>query len=230
MRALGKERVLDMNAGDASPDKFAHGSHGVQRFAEASAAVDDDRHSQLACDVLGQADLLGYGQLESLLAGDLDALITLYNHDVMAGTAGRDIRFEKISEEGYSVIAPCGHRMTRARSVSWKMLAEAPWVLTRKPSLARVFLEDSFRRHGLTPPVPICETDGPITAARMVAAGGGLSSVPETTAKDALKSQAVGLVKLQTPQPTATLGLVYRTASADHPRIALLRQALPVGE
>ena len=35
---------------------------------------------------------------EPLLAGDLDALITLYNHDVMAGTAGRETRFEKIFE------------------------------------------------------------------------------------------------------------------------------------
>ena len=35
---------------------------------------------------------------ESLLAGDLDDLITLYNHDVMAGTAGRETRFEKIFE------------------------------------------------------------------------------------------------------------------------------------
>ena len=167
---------------------------------------------------------------ESLLAGDPDALITLYNHDVMAGTAGRDIRFERISEEGCAVIAPSGHRMTRARSVSWKMLGEAPWVLTRKPSLARVFLEDSFCRHGLIPPVPTCEIYGPVTAARIIAGNVGLSGVPETTAKEGLQTKAVSLVKLQIPQSTATLGLVSRTASADHPRLFLLRQALPVGE
>ena len=126
---------------------------------------------------------------ESLLAGDLDALVTLYNPDVMASTAGRDVRFEKISDERYLIIAPPEHPLARARKVSWQTLAEAPWVLTVKPSLARVFVEDSFRRHGLAPPVPICETEGPITAARMVAAGVGLSSVPETTAKDALKKQ-----------------------------------------
>ena len=166
---------------------------------------------------------------ESLLAGDLDALVTLYNPDVMASTAGRDVRFEKISDERYLVIAPAGHPLARARKVSWQTLAEAPWVLTVKPSLARVFVEDGFRRHGLAPPLPICEIDGPITAAHMVAAGVGLSSVPETTANDALKSKAVSLVKLQTPQATATLGLVYRTASADHPRVSLLRQALPIG-
>lgn len=165
---------------------------------------------------------------ESLLAGDLDALVTLYNSDVMASTAGRDVRFEKISDEPYVVIAPAGHPLAQARKVSWQMLSEVPWVLTIKPSLARVFVEDSFRRHGLTPPLPICETDGPITAAQMVAAGVGLSSVPETTAKEVLKSKTVSLVKLQIPQPIATLGLVYRIAAADHPRVALLRQALSI--
>lgn len=64
----------------------------------------------------------------------------------------------------------------------------------------------------------------------MVAAGVGLGSVPKTTAKEAIKGKAVSLVKLQIPQATATLGLVYRTASADHPRVSLLRQILPVGE
>jgi LysR family transcriptional regulator of abg operon len=163
---------------------------------------------------------------EALLVGDLDALVTLYNSDVMASTAGREVQFEKISEERYVVIAPPGHRLSRARSVTWQALAEEPWVLTLKPSLARVFVEDSFQRHGVTPPAPLCETDGPLTAARLVAAGVGLSSVPESTAQEALRSGVVSLINLQTPQPSATLGLVYRTAAVDHPRIVLLRQAL----
>jgi LysR family transcriptional regulator, regulator of abg operon len=163
---------------------------------------------------------------EALLAGDLDALVTVYNPDLMASAAAAAVRFEKLSEEHYVVIAPPGHALARPRSVSWQALAQAGWVFTRKPSLARVFVEDSFRRHGLTPPVPLCETDGPVTAARLVAAGVALSSVPESMAKDALKSKAVSLVKVETPLPSATLGLVYRAAAVGHPRIALLRQAL----
>jgi DNA-binding transcriptional LysR family regulator len=163
---------------------------------------------------------------ESLLTGDLDALVTLYNADVMAATAGREVQFEKLSEERYVVIAPPGHRLSRARPVTWQMLAEEPWVLTAKPSLARVFVEDGFRRHGVAPPAPVCETGGPLTAACMVAAGVGLSGVPESTARDALRTKSVGLVKVQTPLPSAALGLVYRTAAADHPRIVLLRKAL----
>lgn len=165
----------------------------------------------------------------ALVAGDLDALVTLYNPDVMAN-AGADIRFEKISEERYVVIAPRGHALTDAGPVSWATLAAAPWVLTRKPSLARVFIDERFRSHGLMPPQPLCETDGPITAARMVAAGVGLSSVPETTANEACRNGDVSLVTLEAPQPSAMLGLVYRIAAASHPRVALLRQALPLAE
>jgi len=163
---------------------------------------------------------------ESLLAGDLDALVSLYNSDVMASTARQDVRFEKIADEAYVVIAPPGHRLTRVRKVTWQALAEERWVLTIRPSLARVYMEDSFRRHGVVPPSPICETDGPLTATRMVAAGVGLSSVPESTATEAVQRKLVGLVRLESPPPSATLGLVYRNSSRPHPRIAALREAL----
>ena len=116
--------------------------------------------------------------IEALLIGDLDALVTLYNSDVMASTAGREVQFEKISEEQYVVIAPAGHRLARMRSVTWQRLAAEPWVLTLKPSLARVFVEDIFRRHGLEPPLALCETNSPVTNARLVAEGVGVSSVP----------------------------------------------------
>jgi len=163
---------------------------------------------------------------ETLIAGKLDALICLYNSDVMASQAGRDMRFEKLGEEPYVVIAPAGHRLSKARAVTWRMLAEERWVLTRKPSFARVLVEDSFRQHGVATPMPVCETDGPVTAAKLVAHGVGMSSVPASTAREHVRSKAVSLVRLQAPQQTATLGLVYRETSIDHPRIARLREAL----
>ncbi|OWT63618.1 LysR family transcriptional regulator [Candidimonas nitroreducens] len=163
---------------------------------------------------------------ETLIAGDLDALICLYNSDVMASQAGRDMRFEKLGEEPYVVIAPAGHRLSKARAVTWRRLAEERWVLTRKPSFARVLVEDSFRQHGVTTPIPVCETDGPVTAAKLVANGVGLSSVPASTAQEHVRSKAANLIRLQSPQQTAILGLVYRETSIDHPRIARLREAL----
>ena len=163
---------------------------------------------------------------ESLLGGDLDALVTVYNPDAMSRAAGHGVRFEAIGEEDYVVIAPSAHRLARARSVDWRALVDESWVLTRKPSLARVFIEDTFRRHGLQPPAPVCETDSPVTSARMVAEGVGLSTTPISTAREAERSGRIRQVRMKSSPPSATLGLVYRTAAADHPRIAMLRQAL----
>lgn len=163
--------------------------------------------------------------IEALLGGTLDALVSVYNPEAMASAAGRGVRFEKLCEEQYVVIAPSAHRLGKTRNVSWQVLAAEPWVLTRKPSLARVFVEDSFRSHGLEPPSPLCESDSPVTNARMVAEGVGVSSVPMSTAREAESAGRVRRVRLQAPQPRAMLGLIYRAAAANHPRIALLRNA-----
>lgn len=163
---------------------------------------------------------------EMLIGGALDALVTVYNPEAMAATAGHDIRFDALGREDYTVIAPAAHPLTRARGVAWAALLEQPWVLTRKPSLARVFIEDTFRLHGLTPPVPICETDSPVTSARLVEEGAGFSVTPVSTALEAERRGGARRVAMASPPPGATIGLVHRTAAADHPRIAALRRVL----
>jgi DNA-binding transcriptional LysR family regulator len=60
----------------------------------------------------------------------------------------------------------------------------------------------------------------------LVAEGVGVSSVPVSTAREAERGGRVRRVRLQAPQPSAMLGLVYRVAAAGHPRIALLRDAV----
>jgi DNA-binding transcriptional LysR family regulator len=60
----------------------------------------------------------------------------------------------------------------------------------------------------------------------MVAEGVGLSTTPISTAREAERSGRIRQVRMKSSPPSATLGLVYRTAAADHPRIAMLRQAL----
>ncbi|GAA4322303.1 LysR family transcriptional regulator [Pigmentiphaga soli] len=163
---------------------------------------------------------------EALAAGELDALVTVYNPDVLASAVDKELCFERLSEENYAVIAPAGHPFARSRKVSWEALADAPWVLTRKPSMARIFIEDCFLRRGLRPPPPVCETDSPVTNARLVAAGSGLSIVPGSTMLEAEREGMVRRVRVLPPPPAAVLGVVYRAASASHPRIALLREAI----
>jgi DNA-binding transcriptional LysR family regulator len=84
----------------------------------------------------------------------------------------------------------------------------------------------SFRSHGLEPPSPLCETASPVTNTYMVAEGIGVSNVPLATAREAEKKGGVRRIKLESPQPSAMLGLAYRTITANHPRIAALRSAI----
>ena len=62
VRALGIELVLDMRAGDAGADALAHGAHGVQRLAEARAAVDHQRDVDRRRHVARHAQLLVHGE------------------------------------------------------------------------------------------------------------------------------------------------------------------------
>jgi DNA-binding transcriptional LysR family regulator len=60
----------------------------------------------------------------------------------------------------------------------------------------------------------------------VVAEGVGLSTTPISTAREAERAGRIRRIRMASPPPRATLGLVYRTAAFDHPRIAMLRQAL----
>lgn len=164
--------------------------------------------------------------VEALAGGTLDALITVYNAEAIATAAHRGVRFEKFAEEPYVVIAHEANPLVRQRKVSWQTLSNERWILTRKPSLARVFVEDSFRSNGLEPPIPLCETTSPVTNAHMVAEGMGVSNVPLVTAREAERNGSVRQVRLESPQPSAMLGLVYRSATASHPRLVALRNAI----
>jgi hypothetical protein len=70
-----------------------------------------------------------------------------------------------------------------------------------------LFIEDSFLKHGLMCPAPVCETDSPRTSTQIVAQGVSLSILSSITAKETMSSGAAKLVRVQTPQPRATLEL-----------------------
>lgn len=164
--------------------------------------------------------------LQALADGSLDALATVYDESAMAYGAQFSLQFEPVAREHYRVIAPPGHRLGGRVPVGWGRLASEPWVLNLPPSLARVFLEASFRRQGIEPPEPVCEADSPVSITRMVASGVGLGLSPESVAREAAANGAVIVLPVRPIPPSATLGLVYRQAGADHPRIDRLRHAL----
>src|SRR5690606_38092484 len=78
---------------------------------------------------------------EKLIAGDLDALVCLYSSAIMTSAEASEFQFEKLCEEPYVVIAPAGHPLESQRNITWQALAQERWVITRKPSFARIRVE-----------------------------------------------------------------------------------------
>lgn len=162
----------------------------------------------------------------ALLAGEVDALVTIYTTEALAAGAGNALRYEKLADQDYAVIAPPAHPLARARRVPWSRLATERWVLAAKSALMRNVIEENFLREGLIPPKPVVESTSPVTNVKLVAAGLGLSAVPASSMREAERSGEVKRIRVHPPIAPTAVGLIYRASAASHPRVALLREAL----
>lgn len=162
--------------------------------------------------------------LEALAGGQLDALVTSYPAQ-MPDLGGVQLRFEKLFDAEFFVIAPPGHPLTRARQVDWQRLAAQPWVMPAPTSMLRRLIEQGFLQAGLVPPVPVVESTSPVTNVQLVAAGVGLSAAPAATARH---EQAIGRIRRVRVSPAIAPGPValISRAGVANPRVALLRDAL----
>lgn len=160
----------------------------------------------------------------ALLDGRLDALVTTYPAE-MPEAAGQPLRFERLFDADFAVIAPADHPAARARRITWPRLAGEPWVMPARSSMVRRMMEGVFHREGLAAPQPVVESTSPMSNVRLVAQGIGLSAVPAATLRGAPDAQRVRRVRVHPPIPPGPVALVYR-ASPLNPRLALLRRAL----
>ncbi|MFZ4478863.1 MAG: LysR family transcriptional regulator [Rhodoferax sp.] len=161
---------------------------------------------------------------DSLLAGKLDALLTIYPPDLFQ-VKGESLKVEKLFDAQFVVIAGHDHPLTRRRSVSWERLGEVSWVVPSQGSMLRRVVEESFHRAGLRAPTPRIESTSPTTNLQLVAAGLGVGVVPLQTL---LASEAKGLVKPIRVMPGLTsvpVALITREGIDNH-RVKLLREAL----
>jgi DNA-binding transcriptional LysR family regulator len=163
--------------------------------------------------------------MQALQQGEVDALLSSYPMQ-MPQAGAVELRYEKLFEVEFSVIAPPGHPLARARQVSWERLAQEPWVMPAKTSMARRVIEESFMRAGVVPPLPVIESTSPVTNVQLVAAGIGLSVTPATTAlRHAQNMSLVKPVRVSPAIPPGPVALIYR-AAVPNPRVALFREAL----
>jgi LysR family transcriptional regulator of abg operon len=162
--------------------------------------------------------------MQALLNGEVDALVT--SHPMQMPDAGpAALRFERLFEVEFSVIAPPEHPLTRARRVDWQQLAREPWVMPARTSMARRLIEESFMKAGAVAPQPVIESTSPGTNVQLVAAGAGLSIAPTPASRLAQSLGQVKSLRVSPAIPPAPVELVYRGA-VPNLRIELLREAL----
>ena len=164
--------------------------------------------------------------LKSLVAGDLDLLLTTYGGAAMAAHSHDQLRYEKFKEEEFVVIAPPANPLTRARRVEWNQLATERWILPGTSSFTRQSIEASFIRAGIHPPKPHIESSSPTTSVRLVANGLGISAVPAAISDDAERINKVKRIDIASTSPFAPVALVYRTSMVDDPVVNAVRAAI----
>lgn len=161
--------------------------------------------------------------MQALAEGRVDALVTSYPPPAPDGSAGA-LRYEKLFDTDYAVIAPPGHPVAGLRRVDWPTLARYDWILPARTSMVRRMVEDTFMRGGAMPPLPVVESTSPVTNVQLVAAGIGLGVVPLATLHHAGQSLVVRVPARPAIGP-GPVGLISR-AGPDNPRLALVREAL----
>lgn len=163
--------------------------------------------------------------MEALMRGEVDALVSSYPMQPPEPGAAK-LHYEKLFEVAFSVIAPIGHPLARAREVSWQRLAQEAWVMPANTSMARRIIEDCFMRAGVVPPLPMIESTSPVTNIELVAAGAGLSIAPELAVQRHYSSaKLVKRIKVSPAIQPGPVALIYR-AAVPNPRVAIFREAL----
>lgn len=162
--------------------------------------------------------------VEHLLGGRLDALISSYPTE-LPEAAGQPIRYEKLFDTNFTVIAPSEHPAAHKQWNSWEELATYRWILPSRSSMLRRMMEEVFRREGVIAPMPVIESTSPFTNLQLVKAGLGISAVPSSTLALTPQLKGIGVVRIERGISAGPVALITRD-TAENPRLAVLRAAI----
>ena len=164
--------------------------------------------------------------IQDLLDNRLDALVSSYSREV-SELPGQPLRYEKLLDTHFVVVAANNHRLAQNQRVSWTQLQNERWILPGQASMLKRLIDDVFSRAGLLTPVPAIESASPSTNLRLVAAGLGVAVVPLEVLRHA-KAHAGEVSQLHADPPLATwpVGLIYHNTRAEDPAVRSLRMVL----
>ena len=162
-------------------------------------------------------EMITPAQVEGLLSGALDLSF------LRPPVRSRQLTVEVIHDEPLVAVVPAGHRLSEADMVAVEDLADEPFVAYASDlgSVLRERVEEACGEQGFVPEVAM-EVTGTATLVSFVAAGIGVSLVPESvtgmTVSGAVYRPLVGAV------PRAQIAVAWRTGNESE----LLARVLPV--
>lgn len=166
---------------------------------------------------LGLTEMSTNKQLDVLRKGDIDAgVVRLFMHDM------KGLCSQKFHQESYALILPTGHRLAGKESVDISELGDEEFIFF--PRNAQPRLHDTwmtaFNHCNYTPNI-VQEVSNKAASLALVAAGIGISIVPESLARRS--PEQVVFKKLTGDIPTLEIHVVYRENTAHASRDNFLR-------
>ena len=142
----------------------------------------------------------------------VDALLS--NSEVAFGLAAPyesspALEYTELFAMNWSLIAPRGHVLAKARRTSLAKVAEQPLILYERGSTGRQHVLDAFHERGLAPQVAL-ETTSTETVVSMVEAGLGVSVVPLMPNGAVTKGRRVEVRPLEDPIRPIHSGILLR--------------------
>jgi len=141
---------------------------------------------------------------ERVARNDLDMAI------VAGALPSGELQTRSLSRDDFTIIAPPGSALTRARSVKPNQLDAETWLLREEGSDTRRQLTGWWHRHRLAP-TRTMTFDSPDAVKRAVMAGLGIAMVSRLTVEEDLKNRRVAAVHVKTALPAREFFVV------DHP-------------
>lgn len=134
-----------------------------------------------------------------------------------------DLAFEPILTDHYVAVCPLGHQLLDQESVEWRQLAEYPCIGIQRKSHTREVIDRTMAEQGLSFET-ICDASQ-ATVGRMVAAGLGISVLPELSFRQ-IATGGLDHRPLVSPELNRPLGIVTRRRSSLSAAAGALRELL----
>ncbi len=147
--------------------------------------------------------------MRELREGKIDVVVAALPNDVAP-----DITVQHLSADDLHVIARLGHPLAGRVKLELADLLDYPWVLPGREVLVRQRLDAAFRNRGLTPPMPLVETDTFSFILETLRLTDYLGYAASQTVGAEMASQ--GLVALDVPDAVRRrgAGVIYRSGGA----------------